>query len=77
MPSYYELWLHSNQIVTLPDHGNTQAMITGITEDYGLLIAKELVSGSSTQFTGNVYNLQPDGNTFDIFKSLIAKKVQS
>ncbi|CAI4037765.1 hypothetical protein SMKI_04G0980 [Saccharomyces mikatae IFO 1815] len=75
LPSYYDLWLHSNQIVTLTDHGNTQAMITGITEDYGLLIAKELVSGSSTQFTGNVYNLQPDGNTFDIFKSLIAKKV--
>ncbi|CAI4057984.1 hypothetical protein N7582_000982 [Saccharomyces uvarum] len=77
LPSYYDLWLHSNQIVTLPDHGNTQAMITGITEDYGLLIAKELVSGSSTQFTGSVYNLQPDGNTFDIFKSLIAKKVQA
>ncbi|CAI4057345.1 biotin--[acetyl-CoA-carboxylase] ligase BPL1 SKDI_04G1030 [Saccharomyces kudriavzevii IFO 1802] len=76
LPSYYDLWLHSNQIVTLTDHGNTKAMITGITEDYGLLIAKELVSGSSTQFTGNVYSLQPDGNTFDIFKSLIAKKVQ-
>ncbi|EJS44417.1 bpl1p [Saccharomyces arboricola H-6] len=77
LPSYYDLWLHSNQIVTLPDHGNTQAMITGITEDYGLLIAKEVKKGSITQFTGNVYSLQPDGNTFDIFKSLIAKKVQT
>lgn len=74
LPEYYNYWLHSNQIVTLSDHGNTRAMITGITEDYGLLIAKELAPGSDYSFTGSVFNLQPDGNTFDIFKGLIAKK---
>lgn len=74
LPEYYRLWLHSNQIVTLKDHQNARAKITGITEDYGLLIAKELQSGSNTQFTGAVYHLQPDGNSFDIFKGLISKK---
>lgn len=74
LPEYYRLWLHSNQIVTLTDHDHARAMITGITEDYGLLVAKELQSGSNTQFTGSVYHLQPDGNSFDIFKGLISKK---
>lgn len=74
LSDYYRLWLHSNQIVTLMDHNNARAVITGITEDYGLLVAKELVSGSNTQFTGSVYHLQPDGNSFDIFKGLISKK---
>lgn len=75
LPEYYDLWLHNDQIVTLTDHQNVKAKIVGITKDYGLLIAKELVSGTNTQFTGNVYHLQPDGNTFDIFKGLISKKV--
>lgn len=74
LPEYYDLWLHSNQIVTLTDHNNARAMITGITEDYGLLIAKELMPGSNSHFTGSIYHLQPDGNTFDIFKGLISKK---
>ncbi|SCU81282.1 LAME_0B06348g1_1 [Lachancea meyersii CBS 8951] len=75
LPEYYKLWLHTDQIVTLTDHQNIRAQLVGITKDYGLLIAKELASGSNTQFTGNVYHLQPDGNTFDIFKGLISKKV--
>ncbi|CCH61760.1 hypothetical protein TBLA_0F02180 [Henningerozyma blattae CBS 6284] len=75
LPQYYDLWLHSNQIVTLGDYGNSQARIVGITEDYGLLIAKELESGSLTSFTGKTFHLQPDGNSFDIFKGLISKKV--
>ncbi|CCD22370.1 biotin--[acetyl-CoA-carboxylase] ligase BPL1 NDAI_0A02120 [Naumovozyma dairenensis CBS 421] len=74
LPQYYNLWLHSEQIVTLTSLGNIRAKISGITPDYGLLIAKELVSGSDSDFTGNVYHLQPDGNTFDIFKGLIAQK---
>lgn len=74
LPEYYKLWLHSNQIVTLTDHNNVRAMITGITEDYGLLIARELRPGSDSHFTGSVYHLQPDGNTFDIFRGLISKK---
>ncbi|SCU92747.1 LANO_0E01970g1_1 [Lachancea nothofagi CBS 11611] len=75
LPEYYKLWLHTDQIVTLTDHQNTRAKLVGITKDYGLLIAKELISGTNTQFTGNIYHLQPDGNTFDIFKGLISKKV--
>ncbi|SCU99222.1 LAFA_0G22738g1_1 [Lachancea sp. 'fantastica'] len=75
LPEYYKLWLHTNQIVTLTDHHNVRAKLVGITKDYGLLIAKELASGTNTQFTGNLYHLQPDGNTFDIFKGLISKKV--
>lgn len=74
IPDYYKYWMHSNQIVSLTDHNMVRAMITGITEDYGLLVAQELVPGSDHQFTGSTFNLQPDGNTFDIFKGLIAKK---
>lgn len=74
LSEYYKYWMHSDQIVQLMDHNYVRAKIVGITEDYGLLIAKELVPGSDTQFTGNAYHLQPDGNTFDIFKGLISKK---
>ncbi|KAL6947427.1 hypothetical protein ACO0RG_000001 [Hanseniaspora osmophila] len=72
---YYENWLHSSQIITLTEHNSVRAKIVGITEDYGLLIAKELMVGSDDVFTGTVHHLQPDGNTFDIFKGLISKKV--
>ncbi|CCK69500.1 biotin--[acetyl-CoA-carboxylase] ligase BPL1 KNAG_0C03960 [Huiozyma naganishii CBS 8797] len=75
LPEYYRYWLHSNQIVTLTSHQNIRAKITGITSDYGLLIAEELMPGSDYKLTGVVYHLQPDGNTFDIFRGLIAKKV--
>lgn len=76
LPEYYRYWLHSNQIVTLTSHGNVRCKLTGITKDYGLLIAEELQDGCDDVFTGAVYNLQPDGNTFDIFNGLLAKKVQ-
>ncbi|KAH3902685.1 related to Biotin--protein ligase [Saccharomycodes ludwigii] len=75
LPEYYKFWLHSNQIVTLTEHKNVRAKIVGITEDYGLLIAKELSVGSDNTYTGVTYNLQPDGNSFEIFKGLISKKV--
>ena len=75
LPGYYKFWLHENQIVTLTDHNNAKARITGITKDYGLLIAREFISGSETGYTGSIFHLQPDGNTFDIFKGLISRKV--
>ena len=74
LPEYYEYWLHTNQVVTLQDHGGIRVKIVGITEDYGLLIAKELVPGSNTLETGATYHLQPDGNTFDMFRGLIARR---
>ncbi|SCU92710.1 LAMI_0E11694g1_1 [Lachancea mirantina] len=74
LPEYYKLWLHSDQIVSLMDHQNVRAKLVGITEDYGLLIAKELYPGTNAEYTGTTYHLQPDGNTFDIFRGLISKK---
>ncbi|AQZ10610.1 BPL1 (YDL141W) [Zygosaccharomyces parabailii] len=74
LPDYYNLWLHSNQVVTLNDHNDVRAKIVGITEDYGLLIVRELVPGSNSEFTGSIYHLQPDGNSLDVFKGLISKK---
>ena len=74
---YYQHWLHSSQIITLTECNSVRAKIVGITEDYGYLIAKELMIGSDDFFTGTVHHLRPDGNTFDIFKGLISKKVYS
>lgn len=74
LPEYYQFWLHTNQIVTLSDHNDSRAILKGITDDYGMLIAHELAPGSDIQTTGNVFHLQPDGNSFDIFKGLISKK---
>lgn len=65
LQDYYKLWFHSNQIVTL--HGSKQAQICGITPDWGLLMARDLK-------TGEMYELQPDGNSFDIFNGLIFQK---
>lgn len=67
LADYYNLWFHSNQIVTLNDEGNAKAEIFGITPDWGMLMAKDLK-------TGNVYQLQPDGNSFDMFNGLISQK---
>ncbi|AMD20074.1 HCL077Wp [Eremothecium sinecaudum] len=74
LPRYYRLWLHTGQIVTLTDHNSTRAKITGITSDYGLLLTKELKPGSDMEYTGNTFSLQPDGNSFDIFRGLISTK---
>ncbi|ODQ49025.1 hypothetical protein PICMEDRAFT_70606 [Pichia membranifaciens NRRL Y-2026] len=67
LSDYYKLWLHSNQIVTLNDEGNVKAEIFGITSDWGMLMAKDIK-------TGNVFQLQPDGNSFDMFNGLISQK---
>lgn len=72
LPLYYKHWLHSNQIVRLQDHGNARTRITGITDDWGMLIAEEV--DRSDRPTGNKFQLQPDGNSFDMFKGLISKK---
>lgn len=72
LPLYYEHWLHTNQIVRLQDHGNARTKITGITDDWGMLIAEEV--DRSDKPTGNKFQLQPDGNSFDMFKGLISKK---
>lgn len=65
LQDYYSMWFHSNQVVTL--NGDKKAQICGITPDWGLLLAKDLK-------TGEMYQLQPDGNSFDMFNGLIFQK---
>lgn len=65
LPDYYKYWLHSNQIVKLS--GKADAKICGITPDWGMLLARDLK-------TGEMYQLQPDGNSFDMFNGLISQK---
>lgn len=74
---YYDDWLHMHQAVTLEEEGGTRARIKGITRDYGLLLAEELVRGwdGSERTTGKVWQLQSDSNSFDFFKGLVKRKV--
>lgn len=70
---YYDLWLHTDQIVTLEAQGGVRARIKGITRDWGLLIAEEL--GWEDRPTGKITQLQSDSNSFDFFKGLVKRKV--
>lgn len=65
---YYQYWLHSNAIVTLDMEGGTKACISGITRDYGMLVAEEVG-------TGRKIELQSDSNSFDFFKGLVRRKI--
>ncbi|KAJ3327210.1 biotin holocarboxylase synthetase [Blyttiomyces sp. JEL0837] len=65
LESYCKCWLHGGQEVTLETAGNIKARIVGI-DEWGLLKA---VTDS-----GEMYFLQPDGNSFDMMKGLITQK---
>ncbi|KAK6198474.1 biotin holocarboxylase synthetase [Scheffersomyces amazonensis] len=70
LPLYYKRWFHTNQQVSLDAKGDghiRSCIIRGITDDYGLLIAED-------QNSREILHLQPDGNSFDIFKGLVYKK---
>lgn len=70
LPLYYKRWFHSSQQVKIDTEGNGYSktcIIKGITSDYGLLIAEDIRTGERLE-------LQPDGNSFDIFKGLVYKK---
>lgn len=69
LPLYYKRWFHSNQQVNVDNGSGNQrtCVIKGITADYGLLIAEDVRNHE-------VLHLQPDGNSFDIFKGLVYKK---
>ncbi|KAI5961960.1 BPL1 [Candida theae] len=69
LPLYYKRWFHSDQrVVVSGDHGQSRTcVIKGITPEYGLLIAED-------EKNHEVLHLQPDGNSFDIFKGLVYKK---
>lgn len=70
---YYQLWLHSDQTVFLEQYDNTKAVIRGITLDFGLLNVEQVDRHGNP--TGKFYQLQPDGNSFDIFKGLLKRKM--
>ncbi|KAI9099243.1 biotin-protein ligase [Phlyctochytrium arcticum] len=82
LDEYYRVWLHSDQIVTLGTHQNRRAQITGI-DTSGLLKAviiddgdvDDSVEGGDKLYKGQVCLLQPDGNSFDMLKGLIFRKV--
>jgi biotin--protein ligase len=64
---YYKRWFHTNQTVLLQKESiSAKVVIKGIT-DQGLLMAEDVA-------TKTVYDLQPDGNSFDIFKGLVYTK---
>ncbi|KAH8829119.1 class II aaRS and biotin synthetase [Flagelloscypha sp. PMI_526] len=69
---YLERWLHSDQLVTLTTLDPPQPVrVVGITLDHGLLrTMPEVKRDSQPQF----YDLQPDGNSFDLMAGLIRAK---
>ncbi|KAM7361646.1 holocarboxylase synthetase-like protein isoform 2-T2 [Cochliomyia hominivorax] len=64
---YHELWLHSNQSITICDQFGSKkdAKVVGI-DEYGYLKVKLL--------NGTIEIVQPDGNSFDMLKGLIIPK---
>lgn len=54
-------------MVTLKTHDDAIAKIQGISKDYGFLVATDLKDGTC-------YELQPDGNSFDMFNGLLVHK---
>lgn len=85
---YYKMWLHSAQIVTLEtteEEGAQTAVvkvrIEGITRDWGLLVAEEVVGGGQengngkVRGTGKKFLLQSDSNSFDFMRGLVRRKI--
>ncbi|KAK9461176.1 biotin-protein ligase [Lipomyces oligophaga] len=70
---YYSRWLHSNAVVQLDMYGGAKAVIKGISLDYGMLVVDEI--GFDGRPTSRKYTLQPDGNSFDMMKGLLKKKI--
>uniref|UniRef100_A0A060TDA3 ARAD1D41668p n=1 Tax=Blastobotrys adeninivorans TaxID=409370 RepID=A0A060TDA3_BLAAD len=69
---YYRRWLHTGKTVTLEQHDNVKAVIQGISSDAGMLVVEEI--DSIGRGTGIKYELQPDGNSFDMFRGLLKRK---
>lgn len=61
-----------DKFVTLEQHGNVRAKVKGISLDNGLLVVEEVDFNNFP--SGKFYELQPDGNSFDMMKGLLKKK---
>lgn len=86
---YYKMWLHSEQIVTLEttEEEGAQTAVTvrieGITRDWGLLVAEEVVDvvggqengNGKVRGTGKKFLLQSDSNSFDFMRGLVRRKI--
>ncbi|KAK7107296.1 biotin--protein ligase-like [Littorina saxatilis] len=62
---YYKYWLHSGAHVRVESEGNAEVEVTGL-DDYGFL---RVVNSQGQQLS-----VQPDGNSFDMLRNLIATK---
>lgn len=74
---YYQHWLHTNQVVTLEAEGGAKARVVGITSDWGMLKAEEVVAdgvNGALRATGKVWALQSDENSFDYWRGLVRRK---
>ncbi|KAL1920953.1 uncharacterized protein VTP21DRAFT_11588 [Calcarisporiella thermophila] len=73
MKLYTRRWLHSGQVITLAhEEPHRLARILGLTKDFGLLETEEIDEQGKS--TGKIFQLQPDGNSFDMLKGLIKRK---
>lgn len=54
--------------MTLETHNDQKAKILGITDDFGFLKALKMD-------TNEIVELQPDGNSFDMMKNMIGRKI--
>ncbi|KAI9481983.1 biotin holocarboxylase synthetase [Coemansia sp. RSA 989] len=69
LDAYYRNWLHTDQEVALTDRSYEKARVIGISASDGQLQVCSLSSPTT------VYSLQPDGNSFDMLRGLISRKV--
>lgn len=61
----------SNQVIEIEESGR-RAEIDTITMDHGLLRARYV--DAQGRYEGDLVDLQPDGNSFDMLKGLIKRK---
>ncbi|XP_076904901.1 biotin--protein ligase 1, chloroplastic-like [Bidens hawaiensis] len=66
---YYKAWLHSGQRVTVQD---PELLLENVVTVQGLTSSGYLLAIADN---GEMYELHPDGNSFDFFKGLVRRKL--
>ncbi|KAF7816897.1 biotin--protein ligase 2 [Senna tora] len=70
---YYKTWLHSGQRVIVQEKKNEDKVIEHVVTIQGLTSTGYLLAvGDDNQ----MYELHPDGNSFDFFKGLVRRKLE-